>query len=231
MRLSNLRIPKAAALLAPVLSVGIWFASAAPATAQPRPPAKPGSAPNDKSEPAAQYLLQVNGVKLPMTLGPEVASKVAGQQIRFKLSRQPFRQFDKSGVKFQYPASYVFEADDSEPGLLVWTLTGGNSVVILQRFPKEPLPKLSADFNAEMVKQFGARNVVTTPYTMYLKGRKLAGRRLSIGLVGQKFTQDIFAFSTAKNSFILVIQDVPENGKTSVESTRLKVLIGQSLKW
>ncbi|RYG72835.1 hypothetical protein EON80_03815 [bacterium] len=187
--------------------------------------------PNDKAEPAAEYTLQVNGNKLPLTLGNEVASKVAGQLIRFKLTRQPFREFNKSGVQFQYPVNYGFEVDDSDPSVTVWTVSGGDSILMLNRFSKMPLPELSSDIIGEITKQFGAKNVVVTPLTLYLKGRNIAGKRLNITLAGQKLVQDIFAFGTAKNSFVLVIQDVPTNGKPSAENTKLKVLLTQSLKW
>lgn len=189
------------------------------------------AAPNDKSEPAATYTLQVDGKKLPLTLGNEVASNIAGQQIRFKLSRQPFRQFNKSGVQFQYPVEYGFEADDSQPGVTVWTLTSGNSILMLHRFSKLPVPKLGADMVSEITKQFGDKNVDASPMTLFLKGRKVPGKRLNISLAGQKLVQDIYAFSTTKNSFVLVLQDVPEKGKPSAESTKLKVLLTQSLRW
>jgi hypothetical protein len=216
-----MRTFKNSALLRRILLPSLLACSALPALA----------APNDKSEPVTEYTLLVNGSKLPLTIGNEVASKVAGQQIRFKLSRQPFRQFNKSGVRFQYPVNYGFEADDSQQGVMVWTLTGGNSILMLHRFAKLPAASLSSEIVGEMTRQFGAKNVVVSPLTLFLKGRKVPGKRLNISLAGQKLVQDVFAFSTPKNSFVLVLQDLPDNGKPSAESTKLKVLLTQSLKW
>ena len=185
----------------------------------------------DKTEPPAQYVLTINGKPLPITLDREVSAPVAGGAARFKLSRGALRGFDKSGVRFSYPVGFSFEADTSEPGVVIWSMSGGDTTLMLQKFSKLPLAVLEKSFVGVMIQQYGRKNVVSSPTSVVLGGRKIAGQRLDISLAQKKLVQEIFTFSTAKNSFILIVQDAPDAGKPSALTTQLKALLAQNFRF
>jgi hypothetical protein len=66
---------------------------------------------------------------------------------------------------------------------------------------------------------------------MTLGMRKVGGQRLNVVLAGQKLVQEVFAFSNSKSTFVLIVQDTPQdNGKQTVETTQLKKLLTTSLR-
>lgn len=189
------------------------------------------AAPDDKIEPPAQYTLQMGDKTVALTLGKEVETEGVAGQTRLKLSRQPLREFNKSGVRLRYPVDYTFEADLTTPNVAVWTMSGASSSVMLQRFPLAPAATLRKTMTDGLVEEYGRKNVTVVPTTLLVNGRKIAGDQLKVVLANQRLVQEVFTFSTAKNSFVLVIQDTPDKNAATAEFKRLKTLVGESLRF
>ncbi len=201
------------------LSVLLSLFLAVPALAVPQ---------DDGAEPPAQYTLQINGKPTPVTLDKEFSLDGKAGRTRFLLSRAASRRFDKSGVKFDYPADYGFEADLKNPKAAIWTLNGRSSLLMLQRFPLSGPALLREQMARELVKQYGSKNVVVRPASLFLGGREVEGKRLHVSLAKQRLVQEIFAFSNLKYAFVLMVQDAPEAGKESAETRKLKALLSSS---
>jgi hypothetical protein len=185
----------------------------------------------DREEPAAEYVLEVNGKARPVALNKEFRVPVRAGSARMKLSLKPLRTFNKSGVRFQYPTQYSFEADNSDPNVTIWTISGNNSALMLNRFAKVESSTALQAVVAEITAGYGQSNVKTTPTAMTLGMRKVGGQRLNVVLAGQKLVQEVFAFSNSKSTFVLIVQDTPQdNGKQTVETTQLKKLLTTSLR-
>lgn len=202
---------------------------ALPALAQSQDAARQNAArQNDALEPPAQYTLEINGKAIPMTLGKEVSLNRKAGRTRYLLLRAATRRFDKSGVKFDYPSDYGFEADLSNPNIAIWTLSGRSSLLMLQRFPLTGPALLREQMAREMTAQYGSKNVKSRPAALLLGGRGLEGKRLQVSLAKQNLVQEIFAFSNPKYAFVLMIQDVPQKGKETAEAKELKAILAKS---
>ncbi len=190
-----------------------------PALAQPQ---------DDALEPPAQYELQINGKATPMLLDKEISLDTKAMRSRFLLSRGATRRFEKSGVKFDYPVDYSFEADLSDPKIAIWTLSGNNSLLMLQRFPLSGPALLREGMVRELTAGYGKKNVVVKPATLFFGGRQIEGKRLFVTLAKQRLAQEVFAFSNQKYAFVLMIQDAPQGGKESAETRVLKGILSGS---
>lgn len=183
------------------------------------------------AEPPARYVLQVNGKATRMSLDKEISLNTKAGRTRFLLAREATRHFDKSGLKFDYPTDYGFEADLSDPALAIWTLSGRDSLLMLQRMPLAGPALLRDQMVKQLVKQYGSKNVVLRPASLFLNGRDVEGKRLRVSLAKQTLVQEIFAFSNPKYAFILMIQDAPERGKESAETKTLKAILSSSASY
>lgn len=206
---------------------------AAPKTAPSKAPqsARPNVVQEDATEPPAQYLLQINGKPIPITLDKEISLDRKAGRTRFMISRAAARRFDKSGVKFDYPADYGFEADLSNPKIAIWTLNGRASLLMVQRFPLSGPAFLRDKTTNELVRQYGRQNVKIAPTAIFLSGRQIEGKRLRVSFAKQSLVQEIFAFSNLKYAFVLMIQDAPSGGKESAEARDLKAMLASSLSF
>ncbi|HEX8234738.1 MAG TPA: hypothetical protein VF600_02185 [Abditibacteriaceae bacterium] len=186
----------------------------------------------DGQEPAAEYVLEIDGKARPVALNKEFRVPVNAGNARMKLSLRPLRTFNKSGVRFQYPTQYTFEADTSDPTVTHWAVSGNNSILMLHRFEKVEASAALQAVTSELVSQFGKSNVKVNAVSMVLDRRKVAGKRLNVMLAGQKVVQEVFAFSNRESTFVLIVQDTTQdNGKETPETTRLKKLLAASLRF
>lgn len=184
-----------------------------------------------KAEPPAQYELQINGKPVSLTLEKEMWVGMKAGPTRVKLVRSPLRQFDKNGVRFQYPVDYTFEADVSNPNVLIWTLSGTNSALMVQQFSKAPANILIDGVTSEAIKLYGRNNVRISSSSMAIGSRQIKGKRLNVTLAKQKLMQEFYAFNNSQNSFVLMIQDSSGKGWQTQEVRRLKNLLYSSLRW
>ena len=182
-------------------------------------------------EPPAEYVLTVNGKAVAVALGKETEINVEGaSKARIKLSRKPTRTFDKAGVKFQYPVEYTFEADSSTPDVTIWSMSGVNSIVMLQEYPKLEAKQLLAVVVPAVVMQYPAKSTKTTAISIVLAGKKLAGKRLTVRFGTVKIVQDVFAFSSSRASFTLILHDIlDDSGKPTAEAAQLRKLLTSTL--
>lgn len=183
---------------------------------------------DDALEPPAQYVLQINGKPTPIALDKEFSLDSKAGRTRFLLSRGKARRFDKSGVKFDYPSDYGFEADLSDPKVAIWTLSGRSSLLMLQRLPLAGPALLREQMVKELVRQYGSKNVVVRPASLFVGGRDIEGKRLRVSLAKQTLVQEIFAFSNQKYAFVMLLQDAPESGKETAETKDLKAMLTNS---
>lgn len=185
----------------------------------------------DKQEPPAEYVLEVNGKSLPVSTGKSFEVDVDAGKARMKLSIKPYRTFNKVGVQFQYPVGYSFEADNTDPNVTIWSMSGNSSLLMLQKFAKVSSIFMLNQLASGLAAEYERKNVKISPTSILLGGRKTPGKRLFITVAGQKLVQEVFAFSTSTSTFALIVQDSPtESGKETPEVKRLKQLLATSFK-
>lgn len=182
---------------------------------------------NPHAEPPAEYILNINGKPVSLALDKEIRARVGNRSTRLKLSRKPTRVFDKAGVRFSYPVGFVFQADTSDPELLIWKMTGSDSLIMLQKYEPMFESLVMSIVVHEVTKDFGRQNVRVVPTTLTLRGRKLQGKKL---LIKDSPTQEFFTFSNESATFLLVIQDnLSLENKPTTEAAKVRNLLTSTL--
>jgi hypothetical protein len=184
-----------------------------------------------KQEPPARYVLTVDGKTVTINLNEETQVELgATGQSRVRLTQIPTRIFDKAGVRFSYPVGFSFEADDTDRNVTIWTMSGANSMVMLQKFRKLSDAQILNAVVPDIVRQYPAKSTRVTPTSIVLGGKTLAGKKLNISIGTAKLVQEVFVFSNAKSSFTLILQDdLSASGKWTTEGTSLRKLVSSSL--
>lgn len=202
-----------ALVLAPVL--------AAPAVAAPA-----------ADEPPYEYVLTIDGQPVEVQENKTIKVTIAGREVEVKLAPRPYRVFHKAGVTFQFPRSYSFQSDLSNPQISIWTMNGNDVMVMVQHFGDVPVAAVLPIMVQEMVKQYGPKNVKDTATTITLDGRAVAGRRLAVTLAGQNLVQEVYAATGKQGAFVLVVQDAPSApGKATDEVQRVKKQLAETFRF
>ncbi len=196
-------------------------------------PAVAGRSGQEGKEPPAEYVLEIDGQEVAVSLGSATTAKVGGRDVRVRLSLGPDRGFDQYGLSFRYPTTHNWEFDGSDPSALLWTLDGNDNVVMLLKGDKTFTPgQLRDELATSIAAQFGSAPVTRSKVTMTLEGRKEQGVELKI-LVGSAWiTQQLYGLSTSEGTWVIVIQDtMDETGRVGSHETGLvKKLLTATLK-
>jgi hypothetical protein len=217
-----------AAILASGLLVFAWCCLPSPAAAQ-----KKAKGPDPTLEPPLEFTLEIDGkpVAVPIHLDKPFNPIVNGKKVSMTLSVKPHRLFRHSGVTFQYPQYYVFEADADEGDAPIWTFSGNDNVLILARYPKgDDADHLKSAVDSA-VAQYGKPRVKQSDCTLTLDDRKLDGKRLDVRLAEVAIRQELYAFTADRYSFVLIVQDTPEENKQPTEETAAAIkMLEESFK-
>lgn len=182
--------------------------------------AKPKPEPDATEEPPLEFTLDVEGKTVQVRLDEPFQIDAGGKKVSLQLGVKPYRTFFQSGVRFRYPNYYEFEAEADSPEVIMWTLSGNDNALMLFKYPKgdsEATLKSSTD---AAIEQYGKKNVKQAKCTIKLADQNLSGKRLDITIADATIRQDVYAFTTEGSSFILIVQDSPEDGKKMTEETR-----------
>jgi hypothetical protein len=188
--------------------------------------------PKEDQEPPQIFYLEFDGKKVPVELNKPLGTEVLGGSKSFTLRVEPYRVFRHAGLSFQYPREYTFENDHATPGVSIWTLSGPDCLIMIQRYEGSGDPELvrQALVN-ELAKKYkdGKKRQVET--TWKLKDRTLKGVRLEVELAGIRLHQDVYSFRAGQGSVLLLIQDsLQDDGKASAERVRTEKMLSETLR-
>jgi hypothetical protein len=192
-----------------------------------------GDGPNPDQEPPQIFYLEVDGKKVPIELDKPFPTESLKGSKSVILRVEPFRVFRYGGLTFQYPREYNFEADHSTPGLGLWTLSGNDCVIMVQRFEgnadPEEMRRLVVD---QLAAKYEGAKKKQGETTLKLKDTILKGIRLEVEFAESTFHQDSYALPAGKNdSVVLMIQDsVQDDGKPSADRVRAEKLLSETLR-
>lgn len=196
-------------------------------------PAIAGRSGQEGQEPAAEYVLDIDGQEVPIALGRATTATIGGKKVSLTLSVGQDRLFDQYGLSFRYPTTHNWEFDGSDMSALLWTLDGNDNVVMLLKGDKSFSPsELRDELATNIAAQFGSAPVTRSMTSMIIEGRKEQGVELKI-LVGTAWiTQQLYGLSTSEGTWVLVIQDTMDaTGRIgSSETGRVKKLMTATLK-
>lgn len=178
-----------------------------------------------RKEPPLTYTLIIDGQRVPVEVGKEVA--VAGQfrDPRVKLEVGSTRTFQFAGVKFDYPGAFGWEADVEDPDTVNWTLSGNDyKIMVFQKTVLEPdqlARSIATGLDAD------PEAIVAVEET--IAGQKLKGFRIRTKIVG---TLSVTVVLATPSGAILVLQDTPPDGsEVSVENKACRELLNKTLSF
>lgn len=159
-------------------------------------------------EPARLYVLKVDGQPVGIQLNEPVKVRINGRETTLALEVEPYRLFNKYGVRFQFPQDFTYDFDDSDPGLMIWGMEKSSSMLMLQKYDLAVtadymMTLLMASFKAE----YRGLKVTESPTEFIGKKARLKGARLVVEMGSVEIIQDVFVFRTKQGLFCLMLQD------------------------
>jgi hypothetical protein len=166
----------------------------------------PGKAPDDK-EPPLVLALEADGKKIPIEVDRPFELEVGGGRTTCVLRMEPFREFRHAGLFFRYPRGFAFQVQ-SQPMFTCWTLSGGSTVLLVQRFKNNDAhEELLEAVATQMVKVYKPENVHQSPATVVLAKSPVKGTRLEVTLAQQRIEQTLVSIKNGRDSIILIFQE------------------------
>jgi hypothetical protein len=208
-------------------ATALWLFGVALPLAAAEPPG-----PDNSEALIEEYTLELDGKSIDVRAGQESIVDVGGKKVRAKLTAKPDKLFRAGGVSFRIPREYSLEIGKEPDGTQTWTFDGNNGIVHLARFPNAVPPKqVVRDAVNRLKAQYGETNVKTKDASLKLGGRVHPGTRLTVRIAGQTSTQDISAFETGGVTFVVMVQETPqEDGSSGAEVRRVRELLATTFQ-
>lgn len=194
-----------------------------------------GQQPGKGADPPAvteEYTLEIDGKSVDVRAGEAATVEVAGKKVRAKITAKPDKLFRAGSVSFRVPKEYSLETEAEPDGTTMWTLDGDNGVLILVRFGAAQDPKEGVETMVDYLKgQYGEANVKTSPVSLKLGDRVQQGMRVSATVAGQRLVQDLFAWKSGGATYLLTVQETPQDDGSSVaELRRVRQLLADTFR-
>lgn len=185
--------------------------------------------PND--EPQLEVRIEIDGKPVDATFDKPVAVTIDGKRHVVKLTPKPTRLFSKASVAFEYPSYFTYEFDNETPGVVIYTLEGHNTTLMVQSFDEEAITSTDAlgAVAAELRDAFGDSLTNDSEIVARLGGKRVKGRRLAANFAGQRLQQDLFPLEGM--SGVLMWQVVPDDeGKETAEMKTVQKLLDETFR-
>lgn len=184
---------------------------------------------DETKEPELRYILTVGDTEHTIKEGQEIDIKGTFDNPKVTLTASKTRLFKAVGVNFSYPSNFSFEYDDSNPGIKIWTLSGNDSVLMLQDYGKLKLGREA--FIQQMISLYGAKNAKAEDISYKFNGLEIKGDRITANIATTSIYQDVFVLPHSTGTRIMIIQDVISRDKVSEEEADLvHNLLNKTLK-
>jgi hypothetical protein len=207
---------KRLACLAAVMLLGLVAAD------EPKDPAAP---------PALELQVEINGKPVVTQTDKTVEVEVGGQKVQVRVTMLPYRIFDRGGLRFRYPSTHAWEVDLSSKEYTMWTLDGNSNVIMLTKYTEnEPTDNVVNMLVTQLTRQYGRPNVQVSPTTLKLGAMEVKGQRLDVRLANQHLRQDLYAFQAGGATFSMILQDSPEEEKTTKETQDVIEMLGKTFE-
>ena len=163
--------------------------------------------PDESQEPPLQFSVHVGDKSLMVAEGETGQLEGTFAHPRIKVVPQPYRVFPYQGITFEYPRSFTFEADLTDPGVKNWNLSGNDFQIMIFVMDTQLTARAFAN---NMIEQFGRENcvLVDTNSKITLGDKTLSGATLHITLAAHKMVMDVYRVpSQDSRTKLLVLRD------------------------
>ncbi len=183
---------------------------------------------DESAEPPIAYTLKINNETV--SLSPGKTQELLGAYVnpRLTLDVASTRRFPYAGLAFNYPVTYGFEADITDPDARIWTMDGNNVVIMVFAFTEEVGTETLAISTAQTL---GVDNPDVKPVRMTLAVQELTGSAITVSFGTEQIHQQFIALPAESGLWrILVLQDSPQkSGEPSDEFRSTLKLLQESL--
>lgn len=185
----------------------------------------------EDAEPPLEIVLSIDGHEVEATVGHAFDVEIGDAKHSCLVTVAPTRLLDKSGVSFRYPSYFSYGFDDSE-GVVLHTLEGPETLVMLQFFGKQSEAEEMLEAVADSVAEELADYLVEQEELEREVGGGLYGvKHFVVDIAGSSFVQDYLAFESAAGATVLFFQgNLDEDGDLEPECARTWELIAATLR-
>ncbi|HEX4150333.1 MAG TPA: hypothetical protein VHY20_15155 [Pirellulales bacterium] len=188
--------------------------------------------PANDSEPPQLFYLESGDKKTAIELDKPFASEVFSGKQPTTLRVETYRVFPYAGLKFRYPREYTFDADMTEPGVSIWTLSGNSCVIMVQLFKgQKDHTRLRGQVADAMLAALSGMKRADEEPSLKLKDQTISGERLLTTFGPVSLVQDLYSFPSGEDAVTLILQDTPQdNGQPSADRVRAGKLFCETLE-
>lgn len=184
---------------------------------------------DENNEPPSHYTITLGDTDVPVLLDRPVDVEVNGAKTRLLLRVKPYRVLDLNGVRFRYPRAMQFKVQTITSSFKMWTLSGNDAVVIVQRGTDVDVDEARETVIEEMVARWGTNLQSREDASITLAGRKATGERFRISIADQTIEQSVYALDVGSAAFVLILQDsIDDQGKPSEDARRTFRMLRES---
>lgn len=181
---------------------------------------------DESAEPQAHYELLINGEAHTIFPDKPITLEQSLEKPVVELRIMPFREFAYSSVSFKYPQYFAFDAELSDPSVKLWTLTGRETVIMVQKFSE---PMNHSTMAAMIQPNYGDEISRIFPGEIELMNEKFEGSVIAAAFGGMALTQEIFSFDTDDGPVLIVIQNkVDQKGAKGQEGEEIRKLLKET---
>jgi len=189
------------------------------------------AAQDESAEPALTFSIEVGDQSV--VVGEGVAAQLEGnfKNPEVSVTVEPYRVFARRGVEFEYPRTFNWEADLSDPDVAIWTLSGHTFKIMFFAFNDDTTAEDIVESLVGNFEQQGAE-VAKSATQIVLGGETIHGTQLDLSVVGTKITDRVFALpGDGTRSRVVIFQDsLDEENQASAEGVATLKLFTSSFK-
>jgi hypothetical protein len=183
---------------------------------------------DEGQEPPLKFTMEINGQQHELVLDKAVTLAGDYKNPKVVLRASANRLFTYGDITFQYPSSFVWEAEIESKNERTWTLSGNDFKIMYFILPDT----LSVEaYSQAMAKQFGKGSTRISDTERKLGGNRFKGKLLLVKLAGITLTMEVYSLPTKTGSRLLVFQDSPpDNRATSNEAEGALAMLSNSFR-
>jgi len=175
--------------------------------------------------------LKINNKEFKIPILKEVTIDLDGKKYNITASIEKIATFKHENIEFDFPSNLNYGYDDSakDKGLIFWSLNGDNAIVMILEFHKEYPKEVILNKLLNKYKQMHATLKRENIELNIKNGKKIKGEFIIVELANIILSQEIFIFYSNNKTYVLVLQDLMQNGKHTQEYQKVKDIVRKSL--
>lgn len=173
---------------------------------------------DEQAEPLQRFTVVIGDRKITVAQGETIQLEGNFSNPQLKIVPHSHRTFQAQGVTFDYPTSFVFEADLTDPTAKSWIFSGNDFLIMYFALQGDVTPEA---YVQDMIAEFGTDNakVINPNATIKLGDHEISGQSMIVSVASHRMQMDVYRIPTPNgNTRLLVFQDsIDENNSRTNE--------------